>query len=307
MSNMSSSSISIRWHSRAGQGAVTAAAALAEILVSEGKYVKTVPEFGAEKRGAGVLVHTRVAQENFTLLEPVRWPKVVALIDPTLISSGENSYEDIGDVCDENSILLINTAQAKTHFHNFFKGKIFHLNANQIALDEIGRIIPNVPMLGAVVRLIDMIAQDVFIKKLEKYLSTSFSARIVTGNLRAFERGFNEMREDKFETKSFKKRENKKKSIDWNKLPLAGVIAGGSNSSEYKTTNWTSQVVKWKAKTCIHCLKCWAVCPDSCIQSKDGKMTGVNEEMCKACGFCVKECPTNPKSLWIEEKSLEEI
>jgi len=42
----------VRWHSRAGQGAVTGAKALAEVMSQQGKYVQAYSVYGAEKRGA---------------------------------------------------------------------------------------------------------------------------------------------------------------------------------------------------------------------------------------------------------------
>jgi pyruvate ferredoxin oxidoreductase delta subunit len=93
----------------------------------------------------------------------------------------------------------------------------------------------------------------------------------------------------------------------WRSLPLGGVITQAGNSREYKTGDWVTSVAKWNPETCIHCLRCWAVCPDACIIAKDGKMEGINEEFCKACGFCVWTCPTNPKSLSLEKKQAREI
>jgi pyruvate ferredoxin oxidoreductase gamma subunit len=180
---------SLRWHSRAGQGAVTAASALAEILSARGKFVQAFPEFGAEKRGAAVLVFNRIADQPFKLMEPVRYPTLAILMDTTLANS-ETAYQEIVAGLDpKNSALLINTAQAKTRFSEFFSGKIFHLDALKIALEEIKKPIPNVPILGAAVKILELSEENIFAAALEKYLQKDLPLEIVAGNTRAFRRG----------------------------------------------------------------------------------------------------------------------
>ena len=49
----------IRFHGRGGQGAVLAAKILAKALVEEGKFVKAIPSFGFERRGAPVSAFLR--------------------------------------------------------------------------------------------------------------------------------------------------------------------------------------------------------------------------------------------------------
>ena len=38
--------VEIRWHARAGQGAVTAAKLVAETALSQGRYMQAMPEYG---------------------------------------------------------------------------------------------------------------------------------------------------------------------------------------------------------------------------------------------------------------------
>lgn len=44
--------LEIRWHSRAGQGAVTGAKGLADVISKTGKYVQAFAFYGSAKRGA---------------------------------------------------------------------------------------------------------------------------------------------------------------------------------------------------------------------------------------------------------------
>ena len=60
---MDKETIEIRWHGRAGQGVVTAAVTLADVIsTEEDLYVQAFPEFGAEKRGAPILAFNRISK-----------------------------------------------------------------------------------------------------------------------------------------------------------------------------------------------------------------------------------------------------
>lgn len=42
----------IRWHARAGQGAVTAAKLVADTAMLQGNFIQAMPEYGPERTGA---------------------------------------------------------------------------------------------------------------------------------------------------------------------------------------------------------------------------------------------------------------
>ena len=53
----------IRWHARAGQGAVTAAKLVAETALSADQYMQAMPEYGPERMGAPIKAFTRISDE----------------------------------------------------------------------------------------------------------------------------------------------------------------------------------------------------------------------------------------------------
>ena len=94
---------------------------------------------------------------------------------------------------------------------------------------------------------------------------------------------------------------DKYKLKNWDELELGGVIPEGGNAKDYETGTWRPQ---WKEEHCIHCLTCWALCPEDAYSLKDGQtasgkerkeIDGINTYHCKGCGLCVKECPVNKK------------
>jgi pyruvate ferredoxin oxidoreductase delta subunit len=90
--------------------------------------------------------------------------------------------------------------------------------------------------------------------------------------------------------------------LKYNEVPIGGVVKSPGCSREYRTGLWTDRVALWNSETCTNCLRCWLVCPDESIVIRDGQMSGVDFDFCKACGLCVKECPTDPKSLRLGKK-----
>lgn len=192
------SEIFVRWHSRAGQGAVTAAHFLSEALASLDYKVQSFPDFGAEKRGAPVVVFNRLSKTASILDDPAHltFVNLVVLLDPTLIGN-ELDYDSILEHLDTDGALIINTAKTiPSVFNARYKGGIYHLNATGIALDTIGRNVPNVALIGGLSAVLK-ISQEIMEPLLEAHLSTFFPDKIVQKNLEGFRRGYNEIIEIK--------------------------------------------------------------------------------------------------------------
>jgi len=184
--------LTIRWHSRAGQGAITVANALVEILGAHGKTVQSFPEFGAEKRGAPVLVFNRIGDSEIRDTSKPRSPEIVILLDSSLVASDEVSATEVLAGLPVDGKLLINTAQENVAFASDVT-HVWRLDASKIAMDEIGRDIPNVPILGALLKIAELADLESFQKELASYLSRGLPKKVVAGNMKAFERGFTEI------------------------------------------------------------------------------------------------------------------
>jgi pyruvate ferredoxin oxidoreductase gamma subunit len=77
--------IEVRWHARAGQGAKSAAQALAMAALADGKSVQTFPEYGPERRGAPLRAYTRIADRPIRRHDGVTEPDVVVVLEPSLV------------------------------------------------------------------------------------------------------------------------------------------------------------------------------------------------------------------------------
>ncbi len=183
--------LQIRWHSRAGQGAVTGAKALADVMARTGKYVQAYAVYGAEKRGAPMTAYDKIADEP--ILDHSKWmsPDFVLVIDPSLVYQ-----EEIVDNTTDETIFIVTTHLSKDELIQKAKHlegkKLFVIDAIKISQEEIGRAIPNTPMLGAFIKISEILPFEGFLVSIEDILS-KFPQKIIDGNLRAIKRAYEEV------------------------------------------------------------------------------------------------------------------
>jgi len=186
--------LEIRWHGRAGQGVVTAAVTLADVLASEeGKYVQAFPEFGAEKRGTPILAFNRIGRKPIRTHSQVYNPDIVVITDPSLLG-----LVDIADGAKDDAVFLMNTTFDIALVRERLKlggRRIYSLDAYTIARDELGRAIPNVPMVAALVKVLELMDLAKFKKKIEVSLAKKLRPEVVQMNLRTIDRAFKEVKE----------------------------------------------------------------------------------------------------------------
>ncbi|MFO7958319.1 MAG: 4Fe-4S binding protein [Candidatus Brocadiia bacterium] len=84
-----------------------------------------------------------------------------------------------------------------------------------------------------------------------------------------------------------------------------GVGKGGSMARRY-TGSWRTYVPITDFETCIQCLACWIVCPDSAIPVEGGERGETDLQYCKGCGICATECPVDAITMVRESEQEEE-
>lgn len=182
----------IRWHARGGQGAKTVATFLAECAIEEGQYSQGFPEYGPERMGAPMHGYTRVSGQPINLHSPVTSPDAVVVLDETLLEA-----EDIAEGLKKDGVILINTGKSKEEIKKLIKpaeAKIFTIDATKIALDEIGRPIPNMPMLAGLLKVMPLVKKETVLAEIKKRFGKKFKEAVILGNIKAIERAFKEVR-----------------------------------------------------------------------------------------------------------------
>ena len=94
----------IRWHARAGQGAVTAATLVAETALMQGKYIQAMPEYGPERTGAPLKAYTRVCDDPIEVHNNITNPQIVIVLDETLLS-----MVDVTEGILEDGVVILNS------------------------------------------------------------------------------------------------------------------------------------------------------------------------------------------------------
>ena len=187
-------SVEIRWHGRGGQGTVTAAKVFADACLSGGRYIQAFPEYGPERAGAPLRAYNRVSSRELRMHCPVLKPDIVVVVDATLLDG-----IDVSEGAPDNAAFIVNTGMEPMQIRNKLKAKptqkVFSVDGTKIALETIGRPMPNAPMVGALSKVSGIVSLQGILEDTKKNFGKKFSQKIIDGNLEATKRGYKEVRE----------------------------------------------------------------------------------------------------------------
>jgi pyruvate ferredoxin oxidoreductase gamma subunit len=148
----------VRIHGRGGQGVVTAAELLSMAAFAEGHHAQAFPTFGSERTGAPVTAFCRIDDREIRVREPIAEPDAVIVQDPTLLHQ-----VDLFGGLGADGYVLINTARSFDELsvgefvRQFRSERLLAVPATEIAREQLGRPLPNVPLLGAFAALTGVI------------------------------------------------------------------------------------------------------------------------------------------------------
>ncbi len=191
---MAQEMLQIRWHGRGGQGAKTAAGMVAEVAVGAGRYAQGSPEYGAEREGAPIRAYTRISDRPVRVHDAIYYPNVVVVLDETLLEG-----EDVEEGLAEDGILLVNTKKSPAEVREALsldRRTVYTIDATGIAIEEIGRPIPNTVMIGALLRVTEAVSVKDIQKIIRKKFGSKLSEKMLEGNVRAVERAFKEIKSE---------------------------------------------------------------------------------------------------------------
>lgn len=184
--------LEIRWHSRAGQGAVTGAKGLAEVVSTTGKHVQAFAFYGSAKRGAAMTAYNRVDDELILNHEKFMNPDYVLVIDPALVYTTDITMNE-----KETTKYIITTHMTKEELvasQPKLEGKeLYVVDCIKIAQETIGRPIPNTPMLGALMKVSGMYDIEFFKESMKSGLK-KLPQKIIDANMVAIQRAYDEVK-----------------------------------------------------------------------------------------------------------------
>jgi 2-oxoacid:acceptor oxidoreductase gamma subunit (pyruvate/2-ketoisovalerate family) len=161
-----------------------AARMLASAFVAESKYVASFPMYGFERRGAPVVAFTRIDDKPIREKTQIYNPDALIVIDPGLLT-----LPTLFTGLKPGSVFILNSNKkipARPNENLKIGGVV---NATGIAVQEIGRDIPNTCLLGAFAAATGWLKLDSILSCLPDYLSGDILQR----NLKSAERGYREV------------------------------------------------------------------------------------------------------------------
>jgi len=165
---------------------------LARAAINQGKFAQGMPEFGAERMGAPIRAYTRISNSKFSLYCAIVNPDIVVILDPSLIN-----MVNVTEGLKKNGKVLINTAQSPDEIRKQFNlnnYQIYTIDATGISVAELGRPMPNTPMLGTLTKVVGMIDLNDLLKDIKHDFSEKFSPKVVEANVKSIKRGFEEVK-----------------------------------------------------------------------------------------------------------------
>ena len=185
--------IEIRWHGRGGQGAKTAALLLADVAFQTGKYVQGFPEYGPERMGAPITAYNRISDTPIRVHSNIYDPQYVVVVDETLLEA-----VDVTSGLKEDGAILINTERSKEEIMPHlkgYKGRVYIIDARKISVEALGKYFPNMPMLAAIVKIADIMEEDVFMHEMRASFEHKFAKKpeVIEGNMKALQMAYKEV------------------------------------------------------------------------------------------------------------------
>ncbi|MGN0301878.1 MAG: 2-oxoacid:acceptor oxidoreductase family protein [Anaerotardibacter sp.] len=184
----------IRWHARAGQGAVTAAKLVADTAMLQGNFIQAMPEYGPERTGAPLKAYTRVSSDPIEVHNNIQNPDIVIVLDDTLLET-TNVLEGMA----EDGILIFNTTKTVEEARALAGApasmKVAVVDATGIALATIKKDMPNTPIVGALAKVSGLFPIELVKERLIITFGKKFSQEMIDANLESADRAYQEVQE----------------------------------------------------------------------------------------------------------------
>lgn len=184
--------LNIRWHGRGGQGTKTAVLLLAESVIMGGSYAQGFSEYGPERMGAPVIGFNRIDSKPIRLHCPIGEPHVVVILDESLLETVA-----VAAGLRAGGTVLVNTTGNPHDIRarlSLPDGSVYTVDATGIALETIGRPIPNTVMIGALIHLTNVMTCEAFEQSFAQKFAHLYARPLLESNAKAVRRAFTEVK-----------------------------------------------------------------------------------------------------------------
>jgi len=165
--------IKIKIYGLGGQGVVTMGKVLCiAYSIYENNYAKTMPAYGHERKGGAVLTDVIADNERILTNSFITDPDCIIVLDPNV--SAEEIKLDAAK--HKNAILILNTDEVKQDYAKFFR-ECWYADATKYSLEQVGKNLPNVGMMGALAK-VGLIGLEAVENAITEYFGKSAEAYI---------------------------------------------------------------------------------------------------------------------------------
>jgi len=304
----------IRMESIGGMGANLAGKILAEagVLGMDWNGV-SFASYGSEKKGTPVTAYVRFCEPSHELRDgsPVEEPNLLVVFHENVAVT-----QPVLQGIKENAIVIVNTPGTPDEVRDRIRlhaGTLYCVDASKIAVEEKVRI--NTTLLGTVVRAMDFMDKESLKDAIRKTFQHKYP-KLVEGNLRAFDRGYEEAQiktfppDGKYPYIPYHRFEPK---FGYLTAPLGGVLqTPGSTVEKDLSVSREGFIPVLDKEKCVNCAECDSTCPDQCFVwvrhiDEDGKekqfLDHIDYMHCKGCLRCILVC--KPGALTAERETAD--
>ena len=117
----------------------------------------------------------------------------MVVLDPTLIG-----VVDFTEGIKDNGVLVVNTTGSPSALRKKLGldgVRVFTVDATRIAMDTIGRNIPNTPIIGALIKATGAVGKENVREEIKKRMGAKTGKKMAEANIAAFERAYDEVKE----------------------------------------------------------------------------------------------------------------
>src|SRR3990172_401645 len=223
----------IRMESIGGLGANVAGKMVAEAgVLGMGLNGSNFSSYGSEKKGSPVKAHVRLCEPETPIRNnsPIENPHILAIFHEALIKTVP-VLQGVGP----ESVVILNTTKSSSEARDMLKlhgGYLGCLDAMGIAMAENSRA--NIPMLGAICKASGFLDPDALKGTIKNVFGRKYP-QSVPGNLKAFDRGYHEVKiehfppEERYPYQPFVRNPSR---LGYLNQPMGGVVVSAGASQE---------------------------------------------------------------------------
>jgi 2-oxoacid:acceptor oxidoreductase gamma subunit (pyruvate/2-ketoisovalerate family) len=164
---------------------VTTSKILANAFARTGQFGASFPMFGFERRGAPVTAFGRFSDKPVREKTQIYNPDIIVVLDPS-----QRNSEVVFQGLLPGGMMLLNDLDDTINVSNENLKKLGIVDANKIALEEIGLTIPNTVIVGAFAKMSGLLDIEPCCEALQDY----FSGKKLSANIVCAKRGFEEVK-----------------------------------------------------------------------------------------------------------------